>query len=312
MKNIIKKLPIPIAGLMLAVASLGNLLVAYGNIFKDICGALSLIILILLICKFIFFTKDSIESLDNPVVCSVLPTFSMGIMILSTYLKPYSNMAGKYVFYFGIVLHIILLIYFTKKYMLDFKIQRVFPSYFIVYVGISAASIAAPAFELFSLGQGLFWFGFVSYIALLPVILYRVFKVKSIPEPALPTIAIFTAPASLCLAGYLSSFKEVNPVIFTILLVLSVVSFIGVICYMIKMLSLRFYPSYSAFTFPFVITAIATKKSYGYLMTNEGNVYLINYLVKFQEIIAVILVVYVLLRYVMFIFKKNIKPTVKA
>ena len=49
--NFIKKLPIPISGLILAILSLGNLLQQYNSIFKLLCGiigcmALSKIVMI--------------------------------------------------------------------------------------------------------------------------------------------------------------------------------------------------------------------------------------------------------------------------
>ncbi len=56
------------------------------------------------------------------------------------------------------------------------------------------------------------WFVLYSYLILLPIILYRITKVKEIPEPALPTIVILAAPASLCLAGYMNSFQNKNNV----------------------------------------------------------------------------------------------------
>lgn len=56
-------------------------------------------------------------------------------------------------------------------------------------------------------GKAAFWFGFVTYLILLPIVIYRVLKVKGMPEQTLPTIAIFAAPASLLLAGYMKSFQ---------------------------------------------------------------------------------------------------------
>jgi exfoliative toxin A/B len=79
--------------------------------------------------------------------------------------------------------------------------------------------------------------------------------------------------------------------------------FLGVILYLPKMLKLKFYPSYSAFTFPMAISAIAMKKTYGYLSTLGTNINGLNYLVKFQEILTVIIVLYVLIKYIQFIFK---------
>lgn len=68
------------------------------------------------------------------------------------------------------------------------------------------------------------------------------------------------------------------------------------------MLKIKFYPSYSSFTFPLVITAVAMKKVNTYLIKTNNPIYLLKYLIKFQEILAVSIVVYVLVRYFNYLF----------
>lgn len=75
MANIIKKLPIPIAGLMLSLASLGNLLSSYNIMFKNICAAIAGLILVLMIIKLSTNLKVWIKDLENPLIASVTPTF---------------------------------------------------------------------------------------------------------------------------------------------------------------------------------------------------------------------------------------------
>ena len=306
MEKIIKKLPLPICGLMLGLAALGNLFLSYGNIYRNILGILSAIILVLLIIKIVSYPKAVAEDLKNPVIASVFPTFSMGIMILSTYIKPYAPSFALILWVLGLTIHILLIAFFTTKFILNFDMKKVFPSYFIVYVGIVVGSISAPAFNLSNIGQYLFWFGFVSYIILLPIVLFRVFCTKGIPEPALPTIAIFTAPASLCLAGYMASFKDKNMVIVWFLLGLCLIMLLGVLLYLPKLLKLKFYPSYSAFTFPFVISGIALKQTNKFLIDSGNPISSLNYLVKFSEVLALVLVIYVLIKYTIFLFASNV------
>lgn len=300
----LKKLPLPVTGLMLGLASTGNLVLSYGNVYRNIFGIISGIILALLIAKILIIPQSIKEGFENPVVASVTPTFSMSLMLLSTYIKPYLPSAAYVLWLCGLALHCILIILFTKKYILHFNLKKVFPSYFIVYVGIVCASVTAPAFGLLKLGQYIFWFGFAAYLILLPVILYRTLIVKEIPEPAIPTIAIYTAPASLCLAGYLNSFQSKSMLIIGFLSVLSLLMFVYVIVNMPKLLRLKFYPSYSAFTFPFVITAIAIKGTHTYLMKLGNTIAFLSYFVNLLELWAVIMVAYVLVKYIMFIISK--------
>lgn len=305
MNEIIKKLPIPIAGLMLALVACGNLVLSYGSIYRNIFGILSSIILLLLLIKIVKYPNKVRESLSNPVVSSVFPTLSMGIMLLSTYVKAFSNYLGFAMWILGLVLHMILIINFTRKFIFNFNIKNVFPSWFIVYVGIVVASVTGPAFGMESLGQALFWFGLISYFILLPIVIKRVFLVKEIPEPALPTIAIFAAPVALCLAGYMSSFQEKNMIIVWLLLIISQVSFFSVLLYLPRLLKLKFSPSYSGLTFPLVISGISLKLTNGFLINIDNSIPILKFLVKFEEIMAILITLYVLIRYINFLTLKD-------
>lgn len=195
--------------------------------------------------------------------------------------------------------------FFTKNYILNFKMEKVFPSHFIVYVGIVCGSVTSPAFGFISLGRFLFWFGFIAYLILLPLILYRVLAIGRLPEPAFPTIAILSAPASLCLAGYLSSFqdKSLNLIVFLSLLSLSM--FFLAIMYIPGIMRLKFYPSYSALTFPFVITAVAMKGAFNFLTKTLKLYPQFLYFVRLLELWAIAMVIYVFIRYVIFILSET-------
>jgi exfoliative toxin A/B len=305
MAQILKKYPVPATGLMLGLAALGNLIQSYGEAYRSIFGILSAILFISMIAKMIKYPKDIVAALDNPLVASVFPTFSMTIMLLSTYIKLFSQTAALIIWIIGFVLHATLIIWFTIKYVLSFKIKQVFPSWFIVYVGIVVASVTGPMLQLSAIGKIVFWFGLATYLVLLGIVLYRVVKIKEIPEPALPSLAIFAAPASLLLAGYMNSFEMKNMVIVSILVILSLIMYTAVLILMFKLLRLKFYPSYSAFTFPFVISGICMKLTNGFLLKSGQGIAALKYLIKLQEAVALVLVIYVLVRYLGFIFAKE-------
>jgi len=188
------------------------------------------------------------------------------------------------------------------KHVLKFNIKKVFPSWFIVYVGIVVGAVTGPAFGMNELGKILFWFGLISYFILVPIVCNRVFKVKEIPEAALPTLVIFSAPASLCLAGYMSSFQDKNLFLVYLLLSLSQLIYLLVLIKLPSLLRLKFYPSYSAFTFPLVITGISLKLTNAFLINAGRPIAIFKYLIKFEEFVAVAMVLYVLIRYISFLF----------
>lgn len=302
MKDLLNKISVPISGLMLGLAEAGNLVSSQEVILKIIFGSISALILALILIKIASNPKHLKADLDNPAVAGVASTFPMGIIVLSTYVNSFFPSAAYAMWIVGILMQFIIIILFTRKFIFNFDINKVFPCYFVVYVGVAVGSIVAPVFNAESIGMILFWFSLISYLILLPVMLYRVFVIKSFPEPAVPTLTIFAAPSSICLAGYLSSFNVINMNIFWGLVISAVVMFFAVLLYMPKMLKLKFYPSYSAFTFPLVISAIAMQYANSFLANMNLGMPVLQYIGYFEELLAVVFVVYVLIHYANFLF----------
>jgi exfoliative toxin A/B len=291
---LLKKIPFPIAGLMLGLAALGNLLMSYSVDLRYGLGAMSFVLFLLIAAKLVSSPGELKSAFEQPVVASTAPTFSMGMAILAAYLRPHMPQAAIILWFAALGINVALMIAFSRKYLINFSIKKVFPSWFVVYVGIAVFSVTAPAFGQRAIGQAAFWFAFVSYFAFLPIVLYRMVSVKGVPDPALPTIAIFTAPSSLALAGYLNSFPDKNVTIVSVLTIFSLVSLAGVMLQMPRLLKLPFFPSYSCFTFPFVITGIALK---GASKAGVGAAFL-GPIIPIFELWALVMVLYVLWRYI--------------
>lgn len=302
MKNMIKKVPIPFCGVMLGFAALGNLLQSYGEGIRYVCGIVAAFILVLVLLKLIMFPQMIKEDMQNPVMASVAGTFPMALMLLSTYIKPFIGVAAIYLWFFAIGLHIALIIYFTVKFILKLQMTKVFASYYIVYVGIAVAAVTAPAFEQLAVGAAAFWFGFVTLIALLILVTIRYTKYPQIPEPARPLICIYAAPTSLCITGYVQSVMPKSRTFLLAMLALATVLYIFALVKAVGYLKLQFYPSYAAFTFPFVISAIATKQTMACLANMGQPLPLLKPVVLVETIIAVVFVVYTFIR---FVFAKN-------
>lgn len=309
MTQVLKKLPLPVVGLMLALAALGNLIQSYSQTLRTVIGLISFAIFVLIVLKLILFKKGVKEALENPVVASVFPTLSMAIMLYATYAKPFSAVLANIFWFAGLALHIVLMIWFTLKFVLNknYNIKKVFPSWFIPYVGIAVASVSAGAVGMQAIGKIAFWFALIAFVVLLPIILKRIFVVKGIPEAALPTLTIMAAPASLCLAGYMNSFETKSSLLVYALLIVSQVLYWGVIIYLPKLLKLQFFPSYSGFTFPLVISALALKLTNGFLTQSGSPISFLPVVVNIEEVIAVLACVYVLIRYFGFMLKAEKK-----
>ena len=305
MKDVIKKVPVPLCGVMLGTAALGNLLQSYSEGVRYVCGVVAGLLLVLVLLKWILFPKMVKEDLGNPIMASVAGTFPMALMLLSVYVKPFIGQAAFYIWILAILLHIALIIYFTVKFVVKLQMPKVFASYYIVYVGIAVASITAPAYEQLKIGAAAFWFGFVCLLALLVLVTIRYVKYPNVPDPAKPLICIYAAPISLCIAGYVQSVTPKSAGFLLGMFVVACVLYVFALVKAIGFLKMPFFPSYASFTFPFVISAIASKQTMACLANLGQPMPALQYVVLVETIIAVVFVAYVLVRFLKFIFCKN-------
>lgn len=294
----IEKIPIPICGLMLAFLSLGNLLGDYHPYLRTICAAIGVILLILIITKLILYPSKIREDFKNPVIASNSGTFSMSLMILSTYLLAFIPDIAYGVWILGVALHIMLIIYFTWHFMIhNFNILTVYPSYWIVFIGITMGAITAHAHGLDEIGFIFFLIGFCAMLITLPLVIYRYLRYPEIPDSNKPLICIFNALLSILIVGYINSYNAISVEFLMTLYVFACVFYLFVSYKFIEYRKLDFYPSFAAFTFPFVISGLATK---GVVSKIGANV-LLNNILTVETVIATAIVFYVLIRYIGFL-----------
>lgn len=302
----IKQVPIPTAGVMLGLVALGNLLAPYSLALQYACGVSSAFLGILLLFKIIFHPSLIKNDMNgNSVFASVSATFFMSIMHLCTYTVSFFPILSEVVWFAAIAGHVLLMIWFTYRYMIHFELRDVYPTYFIAYVGIVVASVTSPAFQQQAVGEYIFWFGFVAYAAIFALVTVRYVSSHAISESSKPLFCIYTAPMSLSLAGYLACVEEKSLLMILIMEICAQGLFLIVLAKMPKLLSLPFYPSYAAFTFPFVITAIAFRQTLRYLQEINGVVpEVLEYIVIAESLIATAIVLYVFTRYMIFFAKQ--------
>lgn len=304
MRDIIKKVPIPTAGVALGLAALGNLLQPYAEIAHIACGALSLFLVAMLVAKLIMFPSMLREDMKNSVFASVSATFFMTLMQLAGYLAPVAIVPALGLWCSAVAGHFVLMTWFTLYYIRRFKLTEVFPTYFICYVGIIVAAVTSPVFGAEAFGQGIFWFGFACYLVLLAVVTMRYIK-HEIPEGARPLFCIYAAPMGLSLVGYLSVMPDPNLVFVAVLMGLGQLMLIGVVTRVPKFLALQFYPSYAAMTFPFVISAMALGKGVQALYAAGYSIPalpVIEALIAVETLFAAVMVAYVFVHFMKFFF----------
>lgn len=312
----VKNPPLVMSGLSLGLFALGNLLELYHPALRYLLGIAAIFIYLLLIIGILRNLPQAKEQLQQPLVASVFPTFFMSGMLLAGYIQIFSGLGtwvsavSILVWWLAFLGNAWLILYFTITFVLHFSWDYVFPSWSVLYVGIAVATLTAPISGQYLLGQIIFWICLILTLLVLPFMTIKSYRI-GLPESAKPNISTFCAPLSLLLAGYLKTFPDgqsPNTSIVWLLLFASQLLYIFVVIQLPVLLKRDFNPGFSAFTFPFVISITSLRSAGLYLNIQHP---LFHVLVKLEEVLAIVLVFFVLIHYLSFLFQ-NKAPKPKA
>ncbi|MBY5033503.1 C4-dicarboxylate ABC transporter [Streptococcus gallolyticus] len=286
----IKKLPFASTGLLLGIVALGNLMKNFNPILSNLLFGLAGLLFFALLIKINKCTDELNNILSKSLPTSSLPTFTMALMLTGTHLP--------FFWYLGILLHLGFIVHFTRLIWKKAELKDIYPSWYIIYVGLAAGAITVPQVGIPALGWFCWLFGLVSYLILLPSILYRL-KTIAIPAENKLNIAILAAPASLLLLGALS--LKVSWTIVP-LLVLSQTFYFWTIFLLRNVWKTPFVPIWSGMTFPSVSTATALRGSLLYLGISNP---LLSSLSALEIIFASTIVMIVAAHYLNFVYNKK-------
>ena len=300
----IRGFPTPIAGLALGIASIGwcleNMLPLDGA--GQVLGAIiASLLLSMLSIRFIFHPDTLKADMKHPVVGSIVPTFAMAAMVISEVLGKIMPVAGEILWLGAVGVHLGACAVFVWYRTRDWKMHKMVPSWFVPPVGIVVADVTCPGSVYMEFALVLLAIGLISYLLMLPVMIYRLMFAGEIPDEAKPTIAILAAPASLLLAGYLTVVQEPSLLIGSILLGVALLMTLVIYLAFFRLMRLPFTPGYAAFTFPMAIGASAL-----YKMTNLVSQYphvadyagQLHVLATAEAVIATVIIGYVCLRFI--------------
>lgn len=286
----IKLIPLPLTGVILSIFGLGLFFRDISPISTNILTIIGVVLIFLVFLKLFLYWEESKEDLKSPIILGTFATLPMAIMILSVLVN------NILIWIFAVVFHIVLIIHFTKEHILNFKLNLVYTNYFVVFIGIGMASITGSAFNLQFLIDMIFIFSFISMIILLILVSYRYVKIPISKQTFKPLICIYAAPFSLLFCGFIQTSIAKPTEIILVFYILSVIFYIFGLVNAIKYIfRIPFFPTFAAFTFPFIISATATKQFIKYFGIN------LEIFLLFQISVAIILVVYVLVQYIYFI-----------
>lgn len=260
----VEKYPTGIGGLALGILGLGA---SWGLIFKGaylgatlISLAVGLLFLAPLLYKFIKHPHLLISDLKHPVAGSTVPASSMALMIIGSILSHWWFVLGISLWSFAIAAHLVFFLTFIFHRIKKPVVNDIIPSWFVPPVGIVTACVTVPSLAYTHFASYIFAFGICAYFIMLPIVLIKLFTTEKLDHVRAPTLAILAAPASLCLAGYLTIAAHPNLLLTLLLFSISCLMLLSIYLLLIYLLRLPFSPAFSCLTFPLAISTTAMYK----------------------------------------------------
>lgn len=270
MKQWLQRFPLAFCGVVLGIASLGNLLQALlKNQFKlpqaaDILhitfGWIIAILLVVIILKLIFCTRQVDQQLKNPEVLGVFATFPMSLMVLAGYLEAWQHQIAFAAWWFGFIIHAVIMVVFTWRYVIQhFSLRLVLPPWYVVYVGFALCGFNTKDYAPQWLGQVAFWIGLVCFTLIFFMLIARSMRYPTMPmyEP----MFCINAAIGIVLTCYARNFADPSIAVILSLEIVSLLIWLWLIIRLFKWVKLPFYPSDAAFSFPFVVSAVASMET---------------------------------------------------
>ena len=313
-KTKFKDMPIGIVGTTLGIASLSNVYAAHGlNYVQAICLNAGFLVAILYLLKFLIYPKKVFSEMNNTILMSLYPTFTMLTMSVGAYYTKFNYSFGKAIWIFGFIINIIFVIYFLIKHvLLNFKLENALPCWYVLLVGISVSCVTTKSVHADFITKYVFFFVVISFLTYLPVVIYRLFTVP-VPDNQYPAIAVFAAPGSLCTVSYLTLYKDANIYITLFLFALALIATLYDYINFPRFFSLKFTPMHAALTFPLAISCVSSFKITEYLAkigyNNLSNT--VKFIGCIELFVTTAVIAYVLYNYLLYFFNIPAKKFTK-
>lgn len=299
-----KKLPLAFSGCLLGLAGAGNLI---SNNLPELSHVFSIIGLglwIIFLISHLLDWKEGKQELKKPPVLSGMATFPMAGMILSTYLLrilPSVPYLAQFIWWFSFLLDIGLITYFTIQLLTSKERIYATPSWTVLYVGITVAALTYPVVGIIQIAYSTIIFGFILTFYLYPRI-YTDLKKKPLPTSLLGQEGIYCAPFSLLLASLVRVWVIYLPLwVYVLMIIASQLFFFLVLSRLPQILKQGFQPSFSALTFPTIVTATSLKMTQGIL-----QIPLLNLFVTIEILISLTILIFVLFSYLIWMKQSSI------
>lgn len=302
-ENILKKTPLPVAGLAFGLTGLGSLFSEFGQgaWAMPLFGVLGFAVLLIALGKIVFFPNAAKENFQNPIQAAVAPVIPGVLMLDAGFLSKSMPITALALWILAAIIMTIYSAWFIWKYLFHFQLKQVFAAFFIPFVGFAVLVMSShhlvqtfPMIE--SVREILFGFSSIGFIVMLTIISWRYLKLPVPEKAAKPVFAIYSAPLAVLIVSYIRLPIEHSVTNLTIALLISQGLFFMVLSQVPTFLKNGFFPSFAALTFPFIITASSLWESLPFF----NNSTLLTDLAWIETIFAIAMTLFVFYHYLKF------------
>lgn len=158
------------------------------------------------LAKIIKHPSEVKHDIQHPVAVHFFPAFSISLLLLSLMVKELAPAIASAMWYLGAILHFGLTIMLLSSWMHHEKwqITHMNPAWFIPVVGNIVVPLGAVHFASTELGWFFFSIGFVFWIVLFAIVMYRMFFHPPMLKVLEPTLFILIAPPAVGFLSYLA------------------------------------------------------------------------------------------------------------
>lgn len=261
--------PVPIfssvmgtCGLALAWQRAGEAVPALGPVWPFIAALATLLFAGLIFAyalKLARHPAQVVAEWRHPVRVNFFPAISISLLLLSVVWRETLPPLAYFLWVTGAAVHLgfTLAILSSWIFHTHYDIHHANPAWFIPVVGNLFVPINAAAFGLAEVGWFYFSIGFVFWLVMMTIVLYRVFFHDPIPPRLLPTLFILIAPPAVAFLAYLAlggSLDAFARVLYSIALFVTLLLAVNAR----RFLQLGFFLSSWAYSFPLAAITIAS------------------------------------------------------
>lgn len=200
------------------------------------------------------------KELHHPIKINFFPLVAKILLVLSVVLLERNMTASFYSWAVGTVLQFVASIYIISAWIQNdkFKIEQMTPGWFIPIVGSVIIPIAGVKHGFVELSWFFFSVGIIYWLILLVIVLYRMFFHAPIAERLMPTLFILFAPPAIGFIAYVRLTGGTIDSFGRVLYYFSLFMFFLVLYQLPRLLKIRFYLSWWAYSFPMAAKTLAS------------------------------------------------------